>query len=302
MFKQPNEDHVAILVGDDRGGAPLLLYVGEKRGGNFLERNGLASGSLYIWVGPNGFEDADDFLGTGTSLEGTFKKIKHYRPDLADKTGECDPAGGRYDSLGYANQKEQDCLADAAGAFRFSRPEDVSTNPYNDLQAVLHSTGRVRLFSNEKWGQTLLVEVDYVGFTPEGDEIAAKITIAYDGNDNDKEDFGIRSPDNGVWASDGFIYGKNSHLLRGCGAKLRNDKISQIPSILSFFELQSRKIGLIRNSASLLKKKLPFGASIPERAMPSASTKLTAMRNSPTVRKTPSRTTAGTGRRLASLT
>ena len=43
-----NKTHVAILIGDDRGDAPLLLYVGEKKpGGNFLERNGLTKGRLY---------------------------------------------------------------------------------------------------------------------------------------------------------------------------------------------------------------------------------------------------------------
>ena len=31
MFKQPNDNHMAILVGDDCAPAPLLLYIGEKQ-------------------------------------------------------------------------------------------------------------------------------------------------------------------------------------------------------------------------------------------------------------------------------
>jgi len=199
MFDQPDDDHVAILIGDDRGGAPLLLYIGEKLPGNFLERNGLAYGYLYVWVAGDGSTTPADFLGTGNLKAGYFKKLEHYQPDMAGLDG--------FDDLGFANQVTQDALAfDGPGAFKFSRPEDVSTNPENGLQAVLHSTGRSSLFNGvEKWGQTLLIEVDFDNFDPEGDSIPADITIVYDGNDF--EDFGIRSPDNGVWASDGVVYG-----------------------------------------------------------------------------------------------
>jgi DNA-binding beta-propeller fold protein YncE len=46
-------DTIGILIGDDRQGAPLLLYIGEKNAvgdGSFLDRNGLVQGRLYTWV------------------------------------------------------------------------------------------------------------------------------------------------------------------------------------------------------------------------------------------------------------
>ncbi|MBK8845526.1 MAG: hypothetical protein IPO27_02780 [Bacteroidetes bacterium] len=46
-----------MIIADDRGGAPLLLYVGEKGtvaqnypvNLSFLKNNGLANGQLYVW-------------------------------------------------------------------------------------------------------------------------------------------------------------------------------------------------------------------------------------------------------------
>jgi len=198
MFDQPDPNHVAILGGDDRGGAPLILYVGEKQPGGFLERNGLAFGYLYVWVAADGTIAPDgtpNFLGKETSKTGKFVKIEHYQPG---ETG--------FDELGFASQAKQDELGDAVGAFSFSRPEDVSTNPDNGLQAILHSTGRNDLFGGiESWGQTLRIDVNFDNFVP-GEDIPADITIMYDGNQFG--DSGIRSPDNGVWAKSGLIYGK----------------------------------------------------------------------------------------------
>ena len=201
MFDQPDENHIAVLGGDDRGGAPLILYIGEKRPGGFLARNGLEFGYFYVWVSADGTRapnESPQLLGTFTAKEGYFKMIEHYQPEMAGEAG--------FDDLGFADQATQDALAVAAGAFAFSRPEDVSTNPDNGLQAILHSTGRSQLFGGvESWGQTLLIDVDFSSFQP-GSDIPARVTIAYDGNDLDKKDNGIRSPDNGVWASDGLIY------------------------------------------------------------------------------------------------
>jgi len=197
LLDQPDTNHVAVLIGDDRGGAPLLLYVGEKRPGGFLERNGLSFGYLHVWVADDGTDNADEFIGTGESKTGRFVKIEHYQPENAGLPG--------FDDLGFADQATQDDLSyNVAGAFRFSRPEDVSTNPGDGSQAVLHSTGRASLFPNEKWGQTLLIEVDFTSFVP-GEDVPADVTIMYEGNES--EDFGIRSPDNGAWADDGLIYG-----------------------------------------------------------------------------------------------
>jgi secreted PhoX family phosphatase len=218
-------DKVAILVGDDREAAPLLLYVGEKdssEGAGFLERNGLVGGKLYAWV-PDGevgdtpeFVDEDGdvidadtapdpfgFNGTGNSLSGSWVELDFYRPDLASEDG-----SSGYDADGFATQEQQDSLFIEAGGFQFSRPEDVATNPEDGSEAVLASTGRGNRFPNENWGTTYIVDTD---FDENGDPVAAEITIAYDSNDAgngqfEHPDFGLRSPDNLDWADNGQIY------------------------------------------------------------------------------------------------
>jgi hypothetical protein len=82
-------DKVALLVGDDRAPAPLLLFVGEKdlsEGAGFLERNGLAQGDLFVWVADNGVTTPEEFNGTGNSLTGSYVEIEHYREDLVFDT------------------------------------------------------------------------------------------------------------------------------------------------------------------------------------------------------------------------
>jgi hypothetical protein len=201
-----NRTHVAILVGDDRGAAPLLLYVGEKqRGGDFLESNGLATGKLYVWVADSGETTPEQWNGTGSSRSGKFVEIDYYRPDLADN--------GDYDALGFATQEMQDALAEAAGAFEFSRPEDLHTNPANGRgkQVVLASTGRAQLFPSDTWGTTYIVNVKINKGRIKNDNITATLDVIYDGDDAGAgqfphPDFGLRSPDNLVWADDGYIY------------------------------------------------------------------------------------------------
>jgi serralysin len=235
MFDPPDADHIAVLIGDDRGmydsfllsfwsshcffshhnlalnvhigGAPLLLYVGEKLAGGFLKRNGLAKGDLYVWKSDNGPTGLDQINGpylfsalnenSVSFQKGRFVKIDHYQPDMAGSVG--------FDDLGFADQITQDGLSIGAGAFLFSRPEDLSTNPNNGLQAVFHSTGRSSLYNRtELWGQTFLLDINFDSFEP-GQPILADITVLYDGNV--LGDDGIRSPDNGVWAKDGIVYG-----------------------------------------------------------------------------------------------
>jgi hypothetical protein len=50
------------------------------------------------------------------------------------------------------------------------------------------------------------------------DNITAEITILYDGDDSDKRDFGIRSPDNLVWADNGYVYIQEDRSIGGFGA------------------------------------------------------------------------------------
>lgn len=202
---------IAVLVGDDRGGAPLTLYVGQKNAvgdGSFLDRNGLAGGSLYVWVADNGDSTPEEWNGTGSERTGTFVEIDYYRPDLA--------GNGDYDALGFATQEYQGALALAAGAFQFSRPEDIGTDPADETIAVLASTGIASLFPSDAWGTTYRIDLDF------GATITADLKILYDGDDAGNgqfagPDFGLRSPDNLDWSDDGFIYIQEDRSVDGFG-------------------------------------------------------------------------------------
>ncbi|MEZ5568668.1 MAG: DUF839 domain-containing protein [Halioglobus sp.] len=212
----PDDHHVALLIGDDRGGAPLLLYVGEKNAignGSFLDRNGLAKGRVYAWA-PNSASSPEEFNGTGNSLIGPFKHLGVRR---ASKRGE-----PYWDEQGYAGQAAQDFLAVLVGAFRMSRPEDLHTNPNNGSQVVFASTGRDSLFPSDAWGTTYLIDISWT-YSPRGAlRPFATVTILYDGDDaGDGQfagpDFGIRSPDNLTWANDGYVYIQEDRSVGGFG-------------------------------------------------------------------------------------
>jgi hypothetical protein len=195
---------VAFIIGDDRANAPLLLYVGDKNAkgnGSFLDRNGLAQGKLYVWVADDVNNATDsierspsEFKGSGAATNGKFVEIPYYDPTKANTTG--------YDAQGFATQAKQDELAEAAKAFKFSRPEDVATNPFDGTQVALASTGNSA--SADIWGTTYKIDVDFNNIT--AGNITAKIDILYDGNDAGKQALGLRSPDNLDWADDGKIY------------------------------------------------------------------------------------------------
>lgn len=216
---------VVVLIGDDRGGAPLLLYIGEKNRAHqnnapgFLKRNGLAKGNLFVWVADNGDLTPEDWNGTGTSRSGKFVKIDHYQPNQAGNPG--------FDDVGYADMETQDDLKDAIGGFSFSRPEDVATNPNDGTQAVMASTGRSSLFPSDAWGTTYLVDIDAFslfvslwGPLDNINNIPAELTVLYDGDDSGagqfpSPDYGMRSPDNLEWADDGYIYLNEDRSIGG---------------------------------------------------------------------------------------
>jgi glycerophosphoryl diester phosphodiesterase len=210
-----SSDKVALLIGDDRGGAPLMMYVGTKNvsSEDLLERNGLVGGELYVWAADTGETTPEEFNGTGESRSGSWVAINIYDPTQAGTAIDTNADDSIQDELGYdadgfATQAQQDALAEDVGAFKFSRPEDVSTNPTDGTQAVLASTGRSSLFPSDSWGTTYLIDTD---FDPDGTPVSAEVKALYDGDDAgagqfEGPDFGLRSPDNLDWSADGFVY------------------------------------------------------------------------------------------------
>jgi len=205
-------DRVAFLIGDDRGPAPLGLYIGTKNGKNdnsFLDRNGLAQGKRYVWVAddPNNASDyieADprDFSGTNNSTVGRFVEINYYEPLLATSAAVSQNQLG-YDALGFATQAQQDKLAADRKAFLFSRPQDIATNPGDGTQAVLASKGRSTIFGGKyNYGTTYRFDVDFNNI--DTGDISAKVDILFDGNAT--TDASLRNPEDLDWAEDGKIY------------------------------------------------------------------------------------------------
>ncbi len=195
------DEHVALLLGDDFEGAPLYLYIGRKNAlgdGSFLDRNGLADGRLFVWKAKGGDRDPEAFNGTGSVREGKFIPINGRDQGMKGQPG--------YDSEGYLDDVTLRSLADSKGAFSFSRPEDVHTNPADGTQAVLASTGRGGLFPSDNWGTLYLIDVDFKLNKGRGNQLNADATLTILHDSDDFGDFGIRSPDNLVWSDDGYIY------------------------------------------------------------------------------------------------
>jgi 2',3'-cyclic-nucleotide 2'-phosphodiesterase / 3'-nucleotidase / 5'-nucleotidase len=198
LLLPPRKDQVAILIGDDTPAAPLYLYLGSKdhfNDGSFLDRNGLAHGVLHVFVA-NGPRSPQQFNGTGNRIKGRFLPIAHYNAALAGTPG--------HDQLGFAHQETQYALGNAAGMFRFSRPEDLATDPNVPTRAVLASTGHGLQFPADDWGTTYIIDVDF-------SDLSVDLRILYDGDDAGggqfaHPDLGLRNPDNLTWASDGHIY------------------------------------------------------------------------------------------------
>ncbi|MDQ3100448.1 MAG: PhoX family protein, partial [Bacteroidota bacterium] len=199
FLQHSDPSKVALLIGDDTQGAPLYLYIGEKDhfGNNgFLDRNGLAFGTLHVFVANNGFQTPQHVNGTGTIFTGAFQPITHFNVALAGTSG--------YDAQGFAHQTTQYTLGNSIGNFHFSRPEDVATDPYDPTRAVYASTGRGQLYPADDWGTTYIIDVDFT-------DLSVDVRILYDGDDAGDglfthPDHGLRSPDNVDWSDDGSIY------------------------------------------------------------------------------------------------
>lgn len=202
---------VAVLLADDtspfdfdedgeREASPLYLYIGKKNPyGDFLERNGLRGGKLHVFVPFNGAKTPLDFNTKG-SLKGKWVEVDNSR-DMS-KAG----TGGRtgYDDFGYPTQGNLFLQSKALGAFGFSRPEDVSTNPYFGKQAVLASTGVDTYAIDEESGNGADTFGTLYTVTTNFYSKKALVRILYDGDADPSR--ALRSPDNLDWSPDGFIY------------------------------------------------------------------------------------------------
>lgn len=211
-------DKVALILADDTDAfnadgiagdeaAPLYLYVGTKNpGGDFLAKNGLRGGKLYVWVSDTG-ENLPSEFPSGT-LAGEFVEI-----DNSPNLGQASETGvNGYDEFGYPTQRTLFTRAKALDAFGFSRPEDVSTNPRNGAEIVLASTG-VDTYDilpgsgdgADTFGTLYTVTVDFSGVAGAlPTTIPADLTVLYNGNTDTTR--ALRSPDNLDWADDGQIY------------------------------------------------------------------------------------------------
>ena len=198
-------DQVALLLGDDtppfdadgagtNEAAPLFLYVGTKDpSGDFPARNGLRGGQLHVWAAVDGSRTPQAFSGSG-QLTGQWVEIDNSRRETAAS----DHGTTGYDDFGYPTQPTLWARAAAAGAFGFSRPEDVATNPIAGNQAVFASTGRRSYAAGvDTFGTVYTITTNFTDMT-------AILEIVYDGDADPKKR--LRSPDNLDWSADGFIY------------------------------------------------------------------------------------------------
>jgi endonuclease I len=194
--------HVAFLLGDDAEGRPLYLYVGAKDsspGANFIERNGLKGGQLYVWKSNNGNTTPQQFNGTGNFREGTWVAIDAKNAGAAGSSG--------HDAAGYKNDTTLKSEAISLGAFLLSRPEDLATNPTDGSMVAFTSTGRGNLYPADNWGDTYVLDIDFTGAVP----TSGFLRIVYSGDDAGNGQFmspeeGLRCPDNLDWADDGSLY------------------------------------------------------------------------------------------------
>lgn len=178
----------------DKEAAPIYLYVGTKDPqGDFLAQNGLRDGKLYVWVPKNpNIKDPSDFNTSGTQL-GEWVEIDNSPAGSPSEDGSTG-----FDEYGYPTQRTLWMEAEDAGAFQFSRPEDMSINPKRCSEVILNSTGRSSDFGGaDRVGTVYTINTNFKN-------LKATLTIVYDGDADPAQ--ALRSPDNVDWAHDGFAY------------------------------------------------------------------------------------------------
>lgn len=87
-------DHIIPGQNLPQLGAPLYLFIGKKnpQSEDFLDRNGLKNGALYVWVALNGARDARTFTGKGARTAGVWKRV-----DNSPVVAEASESGPRRD-------------------------------------------------------------------------------------------------------------------------------------------------------------------------------------------------------------
>jgi hypothetical protein len=168
-------DTVALILGEDNGAsatgtAPLRLYVGLKDpAGNFLQRNGLAGGSVYHWdpggSSTNGTMSGIFAGGNGTEVQGTW-------------------------------------VASAAGAALFSKLEDEHVN----MQTSSPGYGREVAFASQNQAVFTvdLSGVDFVAGNLGVNRDSPILVLFQQGTQAATNHFG--GMDNLVWSGNGNLY------------------------------------------------------------------------------------------------
>ena len=185
----------------DSEASPLYLYIGLKDpNGNFLERNGLSGGDLYVFVSNTGELTPLDFRGSGTLL-GSWVQVDNEPTGTPSEDGSTG-----FDEYSYPVQRNLWLQAEALGAFGFSRPEDLATYPLIGSIACLASTGVDTYAVDSKtgdgadtFGTMYLIGTDF-------STLSCQVSILYDADADPTR--ALRSVDNIDWADDGFIYGQ----------------------------------------------------------------------------------------------
>lgn len=212
-------NRVAFVMSDDSSGSsrdpgtPLYMYVGEKNAvgeGGFLDRNGLARGDIYVWAANDGKTNPTNFNGNGATADGRWVKLAGFDATKAGQPG--------YDAQGYADQATLKAQATAVGAFRFSRPEDVATQPGDATTFALASTGSGRFGTADQWGMVYTVKTS---FAADGTPTTGSARIVYDGNADSSR--ALRSPDNLDWSGNGALLVQEDQATDWAGAGSRTE-------------------------------------------------------------------------------
>ncbi|GMR06705.1 MAG: hypothetical protein BMS9Abin25_1325 [Gammaproteobacteria bacterium] len=207
-----SKNTIALLMGNDSAPAPLYLYIGKKsseseKSRNFLSNNGLSGGQLYCWKSEAGHTSPETFNKTGNTSGGNFIPLDNRSPQQAGKDG--------YDRQGYPDSDTLSQSAFNKGCFQFSRLEDLHNDPVNPGRAVFADTGQGLIHPANDWGTIHIIDINFDKQTDtKPGPFKAVIRIAYDSDDVNNRDEGIRSPDNLIWADNGMIYVQEDRATR----------------------------------------------------------------------------------------